>query len=179
MAALDASLVWPTPLDCHHTQTSEDQVETENSIQELFHIYRRRKLSRSNFIDAPPIPTLARSSHLSFAAKVLNPLPAGYITMDSNRSWLLYWVLHSHDLLSVTLDIKMRARAIRTLLSFQNKETGGFGGGPGQISHLMSTYAAICALAIVGGKGSCPAEEEAEIDGSSPLPSGGWDEIDR
>ena len=31
----------------------------------------------------------------------------------------------------------------------QNKD-GGFGGGPGQISHLATTYAAVNALAIMG-----------------------------
>lgn len=73
----------------------------------------------------------------------------------------------------------MKARAIRTLLSFQNKQTGGFGGGPGQNSHLMSTYAAISALAIVGGRGKTPTEEEADVGNGSELSGGGWDEIDR
>lgn len=40
---------------------------------------------------------------------------------------------------------------------------GGFGGGPGQVPHLLATYAAVSALAIVG----------------EPGPGGGWDEIDR
>ena len=40
---------------------------------------------------------------------------------------------------------------------------GGFAGGPGQVAHLLPTYAAVCSLAIVGRPG----------DG------GGWDNIDR
>jgi protein farnesyltransferase subunit beta len=36
-------------------------------------------------------------------------------------------------------------------------------GGPGQSPHLLPTYAAVCALAMVG----------------SPEPGGGWDEVDR
>jgi protein farnesyltransferase subunit beta len=40
---------------------------------------------------------------------------------------------------------------------------GGFGGGPGQNAHLLPTYAAVCALSIVG----------------RPGPDGGWDQIDR
>jgi prenyltransferase beta subunit len=40
---------------------------------------------------------------------------------------------------------------------------GGFAGGPGQSPHLLPTYAAVCALAIVG----------------NPGPGGGWDEVDR
>ena len=40
---------------------------------------------------------------------------------------------------------------------------GGFGGGPGQFAHLLPTYAAVSALAVVG----------------RPGPGGGWDQIDR
>ena len=40
---------------------------------------------------------------------------------------------------------------ISQIFRCQNK-TGGFGGGPGQISHLAPTYAAINALAILGGE---------------------------
>ncbi|KAH9441674.1 hypothetical protein Pst134EA_032684 [Puccinia striiformis f. sp. tritici] len=41
-----------------------------------------------------------------------------------------------------------RLRAIETLMSFQHPQ-GGFGGGPGQLAHLASTYASISALAIL------------------------------
>ena len=37
------------------------------------------------------------------------------------------------------------------LFRCQNKN-GGFGGGPGQVSHLAPTYAAVNALAIIGGE---------------------------
>lgn len=40
-------------------------------------------------------------------------------------------------------------RVIDTVASFQNLETGGFGGGPGQLSHLAPTYACINVLAIL------------------------------
>ena len=40
---------------------------------------------------------------------------------------------------------------------------GGFGGGPGQLAHILPTYASICSLAIVGHAGE----------------GGGWDQIDR
>ena len=54
------------------------------------------------------------------------------------------------------------ARAREKLLAMQHAE-GGFGGGPGQAPHLLATYAAVSALAIVG----------------EPGPGGGWDDIDR
>lgn len=53
-------------------------------------------------------------------------------------------------------------RAVDSILRFQHSD-GGFGGGPGQNAHLLSNYAAVCSLAIVGS-----GEE-----------GGGWDKIDR
>lgn len=38
---------------------------------------------------------------------------------------------------------------------------GGFGGGPGQLPHLLPTYAAVCSLAIAGNDG----------------PTGGWTQL--
>jgi protein farnesyltransferase subunit beta len=46
--------------------------------------------------------------------------------------------------------IALLNRAIATFLSFQHP-TGGFAGGPGQIPHLLPTYAAVCSLAILNG----------------------------
>lgn len=42
-------------------------------------------------------------------------------------------------------------RGISTITKLQNP-TGGFGGGPGQISHAAATYAAVNALATIGTK---------------------------
>lgn len=53
-------------------------------------------------------------------------------------------------------------RAIDTVMACQHSD-GGFGGGPAQNAHLLPTYAAVSALAIVG----------------RPGPGGGWDQIDR
>lgn len=201
--------IWSTPLDGIDTETSEVQVETEEAIDLLFAPYRPSVLV--NPFDAPPsahapaesaheeapqagpqrsrakpLPPLNRSAHVSFLGRMLEPLPAAYVSMDSNRPWLIYWVLHSYDLLGAALDARGRARAISTLLSFQHQR-GGFGGGPGQLAHLMSTYAAICAMAIAGGPGGPPAPEEVEpnaayvsaTSSSDKAGGGGWDAIDR
>lgn len=53
-------------------------------------------------------------------------------------------------------------RTIETLLALQHPD-GGFAGGPGQAAHLLPTYAAVCAFAVVGRPGE----------------GGGWDAIDR
>ena len=60
------------------------------------------------------------------------------------------------------MDPVNKQRSIDTIMACQHPE-GGFGGGPGQAPHLIPTYAAVAALAIVG----------------RPGPDGGWDQIDR
>ena len=185
---------WPTPHDNVTSVTTDDQLETETAIHALFAPHRHPKLNhapspeplRNPWIDTPhttttplPLPLLQRKQHVAFLAKMLDPLPGSYVSFESNRSWVLYWVLHSYDLLSTVLDPARRASAIATLLSFQNKATGGFGGGPNQISHLMSTYAAISALAIVGGPGPAPTPEHVAHGKSTEVGHGGWDDIDR
>jgi len=40
-------------------------------------------------------------------------------------------------------------RALNTIRACQN-QTGGFGGGPQQFSHVATTYAAVNTLAIIG-----------------------------
>lgn len=199
---------WPTPNDSVLTQTSDDQQETEEAINELF---SRLRPSRFDFAkdagrsaaainpwlspteqeqqraqaaandQGSPKPTLLleRQAHVNFLTKLLEPLPGNFTAFDTNRSWLLYWILHSFDLLSVSLDPKGRARAIASLLSFQNTATGGFGGGPDQIAHLMATYAAVSALAIIGGPGPAPTAEDVADGKSVEVGRGGWDAIDR
>ncbi|KAJ1026293.1 hypothetical protein NDA16_002380 [Ustilago loliicola] len=202
---------WPSPLDNVSTQTSDDQLETEEAINALFSQLRPSRFDFSKVnptskaespvvnpwlsaeeqeqqraqaaasAKATPKPSLLldRQAHVNFLTKLLEPLPGAYTAFDTNRSWLLYWILHSYDLLSVSLDPKGRARAIATLLSFQNTATGGFGGGPDQIAHLMATYAAVSALAIVGGPGPAPTPENIVEGKSVEVGRGGWDAIDR
>ncbi|TIB72929.1 hypothetical protein E3Q23_03191 [Wallemia mellicola] len=82
--------------------------------------------------------------------------------LDASRPWLIYWSLHSLLTLGISLDSASKSRALNTLLKCQNS-TGGFGGGPGQISHILTTYASIMSFVIAGGPGS----------------GNGWEDIDR
>lgn len=158
--------VWPTPDDLCPTETSVEQKHTEEAISELFAPYRGA--------DAP-LPPLRWRDHVQFLRRVLEPLGAPFVVFDSNRAWLIYWVAHALDLLGHPLDGATRVRAVSTLLRFQDAR-GGFGGGPGQLPHLMSTYAAVCALAIVGGPGRAPSDADVRAGASAHM---GWDAIDR
>jgi len=60
------------------------------------------------------------------------------------------------------MDAESAKKGVQTVMRFY-APSGGFSGGPYQNPHLLPTYAAACALAIVGGPGA----------------NAGWDQIDR
>ncbi|EIM21068.1 terpenoid cyclases/Protein prenyltransferase [Wallemia mellicola CBS 633.66] len=105
---------------------------------------------------------LDRVAHANYLTESLRSLPASMRVLDASRPWLIYWSLHSLLTLGISLDSASKSRALNTLLKCQNS-TGGFGGGPGQISHILTTYASIMSFVIAGGPGS----------------GNGWEDIDR
>ncbi|CEH18799.1 Beta subunit of farnesyltransferase [Ceraceosorus bombacis] len=177
----------PAPDDDVPTSTSREQRETEDQISDLSSSSSSASASASASEPAQSaqaglsLPSLSKSKHLAFLKKGLQPLPAGYVVFDATRPWLIYWASQASLLLSSPFDADMSARATSTLLSCQSP-MGGFGGGPGQIPHLMATYAAVLALAIVGGPGHAPDIANAAGPSSSSNGGGGksgWDSIDR
>lgn len=72
--------------------------------------------------------------------------------LDASRPWLLYWAVHSLALFDGELDAVAKSRIVDTLKRFQNPD-GGFGGGPGQLSHLAPTYASVATLCYIGEEG--------------------------
>ncbi|KAF8499482.1 terpenoid cyclases/protein prenyltransferase alpha-alpha toroid [Hysterangium stoloniferum] len=140
----------PTPIDNHPTPTSYDQRETERILSSL--------LSES-----PYPPTLNRNTHLNFLARALfQGFPKHYTAQDASQPWFMFWLLQAFNVLGAGLDPANKQRAIDTILKAQHPD-GGFGGGPKQAPHLLPTYAAVSALAIVGRPGE----------------GGGWDQINR
>ncbi|CAN0320793.1 unnamed protein product, partial [Ectocarpus sp. 4 AP-2014] len=77
---------------------------------------------------------------------------------------MVYWILHSLDLLDHFPQQEMTHRILRTVLSCQVKKTftesccalscdtinGGFGGGPQQLPHCAPMYASVLSLLILG-----------------------------
>ncbi|CAI5954273.1 unnamed protein product [Closterium sp. NIES-65] len=94
---------------------------------------------------------LLRERHVRFLLKGLDHLSSSYASLDASRPWLVFWIVHSLALLEHPLDASLAARCADTLRRCQNPE-GGFGGGPGQLAHLATTYAAVAALVTVGGE---------------------------
>lgn len=132
-----------TPSDGIGGGTLDTQLEVEKSISQLLATHQ------TSFIP----PTLDTEHHLEFLNWHLeDPFPRQWAAFDASRPWLLYWVLHSFALLKTDVEPEIKARVVATLASCQNPN-GGFGGGPGQLSHLAPTYAAVLALAYVGEEG--------------------------
>ncbi|XP_071520028.1 protein farnesyltransferase subunit beta [Panulirus ornatus] len=126
------------------TVTSDDQVRVEESVAAMYNTYLFDK-------DGTSKPILHRERHISYLKKGLRNLPEGFVSLDASRPWIVYWAVHALELLDVRLTDDEAAGIIDFLQHCQNP-TGGFGGGPGQYSHLAPTYAAINALVIIGTK---------------------------
>ncbi|GAA5946877.1 hypothetical protein JCM3775_000934 [Rhodotorula graminis] len=119
------------------------QHEAEQSISHLL----------TDHLAATAPPAIHRDSHSRYLTKLLtSPLPKHFVGLDASRPWILYWSIHSLALLDGELDPDAQRRVVDTLNRCQNPD-GGFGGGPGQLSHLAPTYAAVCALAYTGEQG--------------------------
>eukprot|EP00555_Chaetoceros_dichaeta_P014826 CAMPEP_0198276034 /NCGR_PEP_ID=MMETSP1447-20131203/65096_1 /TAXON_ID=420782 /ORGANISM="Chaetoceros dichaeta, Strain CCMP1751" /LENGTH=624 /DNA_ID=CAMNT_0043970951 /DNA_START=43 /DNA_END=1917 /DNA_ORIENTATION=- len=134
---------------------------------------------------------LLRNKHSDFCSrpfhpKSIFPLPQSYTSLDSSRPWILYWTLHSLDLLSAIPDqeekligvvhtIEACWASVRSPQSSSHHrhaegdggegEGGGFGGGPHQIPHAATSYAAVQTLVIIAGQGDAyPNASELALD---------------
>ncbi|KAL1924243.1 uncharacterized protein VTP21DRAFT_7278 [Calcarisporiella thermophila] len=128
--------------DGFSTETSEEQGEVEATILTFYQPYLAG-LKRIEKV------RLRRDLHIPFLLRGINQLGQGYTSLDASKPWLMYWMLHSLDLLGFEIEKDIIERGISTIARMQNPD-GGFGGGPGQTSHLAPTYAAVNSIAILG-----------------------------
>ncbi|KAJ2967538.1 hypothetical protein NQ176_g9615 [Zarea fungicola] len=98
------------------------------------------------------IPRLDKQRHVKFLQKQLGKLPPQMTAADPSRPWFFYWCLAALTLLGEDVTAYSK-RLVETVRPIQN-ESGGFGGGFGQQSHLATTYATVLALMLVGGEGA-------------------------
>ncbi|XP_067940029.1 protein farnesyltransferase subunit beta-like [Watersipora subatra] len=131
------------------TATTVDQTEVEDDVQGIYDIFQDSIAAESDG-DTIPEQLKIRKRHLeSFLMKGLTRLSGSYSCLDASRPWLCFWILHSLELLGVTIPSELQTQVPEFLAKCQS-ETGGFAGGPQQIAHLAPTYAAISALCIIG-----------------------------
>ncbi|KAI0973241.1 terpenoid cyclases/protein prenyltransferase alpha-alpha toroid [Xylaria arbuscula] len=136
----------PQIKDALVTDTSVRQNAVESSCREFL----ANKRDGAVPVNHHGVPSLRRDHHIAFLEKNLGLLPPAYKAADASRPWIFYWCLNGLVLLGADVS-KFRDGLVATARSIQN-ETGGFGGGFGQQSHLATTYAMVLSLAIVGGE---------------------------
>lgn len=93
---------------------------------------------------------LQRDKHIEYLSKGLRHLSSAFSVLDANRPWLCYWIIHAIALLGEIIDDELEDNAVDFLNRCQDPN-GGFAGGPGQMPHLATTYAAVNTLITLGG----------------------------
>ncbi|KAF7712736.1 Uncharacterized protein PECH_001384 [Penicillium ucsense] len=129
--------------------TTETVQLQETTLEKCLTFLKGLHPSQTGPFNAAGVPALLREDHVAYLYESLEDYPAGFVAMDASRPWMVYWALAGLTLLGEN-PTHFRERVLGTLRPMQNA-TGGFGGGHGQTSHLASSYAAVLALAMVGG----------------------------
>ncbi|OWZ70996.1 hypothetical protein AYX14_03620 [Cryptococcus neoformans] len=150
----------PLPSNSRPSATLGEQAETEDLISQLFDLTADPNVLVSEH--GKRYSGLRKQEHTQFLASNFFQLPGKFVSLDASRPWLVFWTVHSLDLLGVALDQGTKDRVVSTLLHFLSPK-GGFAGGPAnsQIPHLLPTYASVCSLAIAG----------------NDSPTGGWKDL--
>lgn len=134
---MDSSTI-PSP-----TVSQRDQWMVEGQVFQIYNYFIHNPDNQLGMLQ------LQRDKHIEFLTKALRQLGPSFCTLDANRPWLCYWILHSIALLGESVDDELENDAIDFLSRCQDPN-GGYGGGPGQMPHLATTYAAVNSLLTLG-----------------------------
>eukprot|EP00252_Welwitschia_mirabilis_P006570 TRINITY_DN17454_c0_g1_i1.p1 TRINITY_DN17454_c0_g1~~TRINITY_DN17454_c0_g1_i1.p1 ORF type:complete len:491 (+),score=85.85 TRINITY_DN17454_c0_g1_i1:159-1631(+) len=128
-----------------YTTTQKAQLQLEDVVLDIFEsVFTLSPHDRSLAL------SLLRDRHIDYVMRGLKHLGPNYTVLDANRPWLCYWILHSVFTLGYSVDPELKQNTIDFLCRCQDSE-GGYGGGPGQMPHLATTYAAVNTLVTLGG----------------------------
>ncbi|KAF2136717.1 uncharacterized protein K452DRAFT_237052 [Aplosporella prunicola CBS 121167] len=135
----------PPTIDTLETKTTAEQQDT---VKKILPYYSGNPY---NFkLNSYGIPKLLRNAHSQYLSEGLGEYPEGFVGMDASRPWIPYWSLCGLSLLGEDVSV-FQEGAADTYRACQNP-TGGFGGGHGQTSHVITSYATVLALVTVGGE---------------------------
>lgn len=98
----------PLPSDGVYTKTLDDQRETEDGIAEVLDDQPPADVPRAGLQDASTI--LRSPEHVKFLGSNLFSLPSAFVALDASKPWLVFWTVHSFDLLGVLLPQDIRNR---------------------------------------------------------------------
>uniref|UniRef100_A0A0E0C7L9 Prenyltransferase alpha-alpha toroid domain-containing protein n=1 Tax=Oryza meridionalis TaxID=40149 RepID=A0A0E0C7L9_9ORYZ len=127
------------------TVTQVEQMKVEAKVGEIYRVL---------FGNAPNANSLMlelwREQHAEYLTRGLKHLGPSFHVLDANRPWLCYWIIHALALLDEIPD-DVEDDIVDFLSRCQDKD-GGYGGGPGQLPHLATTYAAVNTLVTIGSE---------------------------
>uniref|UniRef100_A0A453FFY0 Prenyltransferase alpha-alpha toroid domain-containing protein n=1 Tax=Aegilops tauschii subsp. strangulata TaxID=200361 RepID=A0A453FFY0_AEGTS len=128
------------------TVTQVEQMKVEARVADIYRV----------LFDAAPnaksvMLELWRDQHVEYLTKGLRHLAPSFHVLDANRPWLCYWMVHGLAVLDETLDDDLENDIVDFLSRCQDKH-GGYGGGPGQLPHLATSYAAVNTLVTIGSE---------------------------
>lgn len=94
--------------------------------------------------------TLNRKKHIERLIELLTcPLAKDFEKIVPSQTWTVYWTTHSLALLEQDKAITDLSKEIVKFIKECAHPEGGYGGGPGQIAHVATTFAAVNALLTV------------------------------
>lgn len=129
------------------SETLTAQLQVEEATTQIFqsHTASTPNTKEESFV-------LYRDRHVKYLLQGLSrPLPEGFISLGASRTWIVYWIVHSLALLDELSSLSTEVtNSIIDFLSSCQHENGGFGGGPGQLAHIATTYASVSALVTIG-----------------------------
>lgn len=136
--------------DEHHTSnTAQEQVDCERQCSHFLIKNKQQDLQ------------LDKEAHINYIYSGLRTLPAGFVSLDASRPWIVYWCLHALILLGETVSSLETQRIIDTLNTIQNSTSspkpllknapprfmsGGFGGSTYQLSHWYGNHPIYCCI---------------------------------
>ncbi|CAH2080019.1 unnamed protein product [Thlaspi arvense] len=127
------------------TVSQREQFLVENDVFGIYSCF-----NASDFASQKFLVEIQRDKQLDYLMDGLRKLSPSFSSLDANRPWICYWILHSIALLGDSVDDELENNTIDFLGRCQDSD-GGYGGGPGQLPHLATTYAAVNALVTLGG----------------------------
>jgi len=138
------------------SETSNTQCDCEQNCARLlkpFGEYAEEILGRfkkKKIVNMSNEVRLMKQKHADYLLKNIRNLHRNFASLDASRPWIIYWIVHACYLLSSEHEIApVYSDIVSTLSKFHNS-TGGFGGGPSQISHGAPTFGSVMSLCIIG-----------------------------
>jgi len=113
----------PLPTNSHPSATLDEQQETEQLISSAISL-TAPPFDEGVSAGSPNIPSsvLRKTEHSQFLASTMFKLPSAYVGLDASKPWLLFWTVHSLDLLGISLDQGIKDRFVRRFTKVKQAE---------------------------------------------------------